>query len=290
MKRVLIVGASGFLGTQLLDVIGQKNCIGTYNQTPRPTLVKFDVRNGTLAALQAQTGARFSSIIFANGVTNIGACTQNPIETKAVNVQATIRLADEAASMGILPVYMSSDGVFDGYAPPYHDDATPTPPNEYGRQKADVEQWFKAHLSQHLIVRIPKLMGIGATASDQIIPLANDLIRGVPLRMAVDQIYCPTYVRDAAEAISQCLSKHVNGTINIANPIAMSRYAFAQAVLNAVMKYSPNVPARIEPCKLGDLPFSEPRSLDTTLICNRLTQLRIPPFKQVEELCSMILR
>ena len=96
--------------------------------------------------------------VIAAAIPGLAHCETYPEETWQCNVAGTLSLARQLAEMGIRPLWFSSDQVFDGTASPYADSDTPSPVNEYGQQKAEVEANFSdASRGTGLVVRLSKV-------------------------------------------------------------------------------------------------------------------------------------
>ncbi|WP_282073111.1 SDR family oxidoreductase, partial [Janibacter hoylei] len=67
-------------------------------------------------------------------------CADDPDTAWKLNVGSTEFLAKYCSEIGAQLVYISTDYVFDGSAPPYTTDDTPNPVNFYGRSKLAGEE------------------------------------------------------------------------------------------------------------------------------------------------------
>ena len=79
-------------------------------------------------------------VLCTAAVSNVELCEREPAAARAVNVDATLALAGAAREAGATFVFLSSEYVFDGEHGPYAEEAATSPINEYGRQKAEVEE------------------------------------------------------------------------------------------------------------------------------------------------------
>src|SRR5262249_35706274 len=91
--------------------------------------------------------AGYEYAVIAAAVTGLARCEQDPAYTRARNVDGTLELARQLSGEGVVPVFFSTDLVFDGRVGHYADEAPANPLNEYGAQKAEGEQ------------RLPELCG-----------------------------------------------------------------------------------------------------------------------------------
>ena len=101
----------------------------------------------------------FDAIIFCAGITEFDKCEKNKILTRKVNVENVINLASILECNCKHFVYLSSNAVFNGSNKyPSHNDIQ-SPINEYGRQKAEVENMLlKLYPSSITILRLTKVL------------------------------------------------------------------------------------------------------------------------------------
>jgi dTDP-4-dehydrorhamnose reductase len=113
-RSVLLLGASGLLGGALARTLGERVAARTHLAHALPGGARFDARSSSVAELLKGLAARPRVAVVLLGITNIDACAKDPAGTAAVNVQGVTRVIRELSALGILPVFTSSDAVFDG--------------------------------------------------------------------------------------------------------------------------------------------------------------------------------
>lgn len=139
-SRLVIVGASGLIGgalTRAAHAAG-RTVLGTALNHPKPGLIPFDMRSAPLAAAVPDLGAGDTVFLLAGYLSPV--CFANPAAARALNVDASWRLADAAATAGARLVFMSSDQVFDGETGGYIETATPRPITLFGGLKLEMER------------------------------------------------------------------------------------------------------------------------------------------------------
>lgn len=108
-------------------------------------------------------------------------CNIDPDGARALNVDATRRLAIVTASRNILLIYISTDYVFPGIEgqAPYEADAPTHPPNIYGQTKLDGERVTleqTANQSLGVILRVPVLYGKAEESSESAVNCLVDSV------------------------------------------------------------------------------------------------------------------
>jgi dTDP-4-dehydrorhamnose reductase len=267
-RSVLLLGASGLLGSALARTLGERVAARTYLAHVLPDSVRFDARNSSVADLLKGLGARPQAAVVLLGITNIDACAKDPVGTAAVNVQGVTRVIRELSALGILPVFTSSDAVFDGTHAWSTEEDEARPILTYGRQKLEVERFMARLESPWLAVRLPKLLEpvldgwIGDLAQDKVISCA------------VDQFFTPAAADDAARAIVALIDRGAHGLVHVAGPERLSRRELLHAVVEEYRKVS-EPKASIRECSLRDIKLAEPRPLDTSMRSAR----GVPPLR-----------
>jgi len=154
MTKVLVTGAGGMLGTDLLAVLAEDP---SFTVTPA-TRQDLDLTDPA-AVRDAVPG--HDAVINAAAWTDVdGAETQESLAT-AVNGAAVASLASACAASGSRLIHISTDYVLSGVATaPYPEDAEPAPVNAYGRSKLAGERAVLSLLPAHgYVVRTAWLYG-----------------------------------------------------------------------------------------------------------------------------------
>lgn len=189
-KRVLVTGATGILGHQVLDACPKDWVVKGVD------LVDFDLTNqdATRAALES---FRPSLVINCAAFTNVDGCETAFDEAYKVNGVATGILAKIASDLGAEILHVSTDYVFDGSkGSPYYEDDPVCPVSAYGRTKLAGETFVRANNPKHWIVRTQWLYGPhGKNFVDTILKVASERDQ---LEVVNDQIGSPTYAKDLA--------------------------------------------------------------------------------------------
>lgn len=169
MTRVLVTGASGFIGSALVAALAEKGIAvrGTYRSTlPRPCGVEA-VEVGDIGAKTDWRDelADVDAVVHLAGPAH--ARHAEPVLNAAI-VDATSVLAAQAAAAGVSRfIYMSSiKAVADRTTAPISEDAEPAPADAYGRAKLKAERAVLAHASlRPVLLRPPLVYGAKAKAN-----------------------------------------------------------------------------------------------------------------------------
>lgn len=267
----LLLGASGFLGPALVEAFGRGGAIATHCRHARPGSLYFDARETRVAHLLKGVPRRPDAAVIMLGITSIDDCARDPAGTAAVNVAGVIRVIDELRTLGIAPVFVSSDGVFDGSRALWREDDVPRPILEYGRQKRAVENYLSSLPPPWLIVRPPKLLDPKPNPRCMLSGWVKALGEGGRILCATDQYFTPAAAPDVARALALLVRERAQGLYHLGGPRRLSRRELLEAVIVEYRRHA-EPRAEIVDCSLRDIPVLEARPLDSSLDSSRFAQ------------------
>src|SRR5579863_6752586 len=228
-------------------------------------MVQFDATKERLVELLEQLPAEISHVFVPFGLVNPEQCARDPAGSAEINVASVIRVLDDALNAGLVPVFVSTDYVYDGRKLSPAEDEPQTPNTEYGRQKAAVERWLADRNEPWLITRLSKVVSGDTTTHSVLGQWVNDIRQGRPMRSATDQIFCPASVDDIAGAMIELAETGLNGIFHVAGPEPLSRYDLNVMLVDAIHAVDERIRATVARCSLRDIPFLEERPLNTSL-------------------------
>jgi dTDP-4-dehydrorhamnose reductase len=202
-RRVLVTGAAGMLGGELLRRIPSGvSAVGTdLASAPGVDAAGLDLCDpDALERAWSELGP-FDGAIHCAAYTAVDKAEEQPELARRVNVDATRALAEACARHGARLVAVSTDFVFDGAATrPYREDDPPRPLSVYGRTKLDGERAaLEALPGAAAIVRTQWLYGPrGKHFPRTIVGFAREKGR---LRVVDDPIGSPTSSLELAPAL-----------------------------------------------------------------------------------------
>jgi len=254
-RSIALLGASGLLGDALGRALGGRVAVRTYLNNPREGGRRFDARSSPVADLFADRP--FAAIVLL-GETRIDVCARDPAGTAATNVDGVIRVIRELSALGVLPVFTSSDAVFDGTRAWSTEEDPARPILTYGKHKLEVERVMASLESPWLAVRLPKLL------EPVLDGWIGDLAQNKVIDCAIDQFFTPAAAADAARAIVALIDQGARGLYHVAGTERLSRRELLQVVVEEYRKVSAPK-ASIRECSLRDIRLAEPRPLDTSM-------------------------
>lgn len=287
MRRIVLTGASGVLGTTLSnylreawDVTGLRY---RYSQS-ETYLDRLDVTDAR-AVTEYFLHNEFDACIHAAGNCDVDDCERRQDAAFATNVGGTLHVANMCRLRGIRLIYISSDHVFAGEPGMVYDEfSLPFPIQQYGRTKLAGEI-FAASVAGHLILRIPILYGPNGLNDKP--TFATKVLRDLLDKRLVfaddSQVRYPLLVDDLGPAIDYILRCDVTGVLHYAPRIGITKYAWAQLIADELGVDRELIRARREQ-------QDAPRPRDNRMVSRRTDLSLNPPMEIVDGVRAVVRR
>ena len=205
MKKILITGSSGFLGSRLAYYLKDKY------ELLLPTHGELNVsREEAVRAYMEEHHP--DAVIHCAALSNTWYCEQHPEESHRVNVQGTVRIAKACKLTDAKLVFMSSDQVYNGtpLLGALKEDDILQPVNVYGRHKFECEQRAQWNLPESVGLRLTWMYDLPTSSmklnSNILVNLHKAFAEGNPLKAATHEYRGVTYVWEVVKNIEKALS------------------------------------------------------------------------------------
>jgi len=286
MKKLLITGASGFLGWNICQLAAKKwETYGTVFshpiRIPNVSATRTDLTNyGGLRQLFEEVDP--DAVIHTAAASNTNFCQLNPLESRKINVETSVNIDGLCAERRVPFVFISTDLVFDGLEAPYRESDPPRPVNVYGEHKALAEEAILKSYPPATICRMPLMFGpSGPVAKSILQTLIQATERRQELHLFVDEFRTPISAHTAASGVLLALEK-VKGIIHLGGKERISRYDLGRLMADVL-----NLNAKLIPCSQDDIDMIAPRPPDVSLENNKAFALGFSPKSLAEELREM---
>jgi len=246
--RILVTGAGGMLGQDLVDVLSSGG-----DEVTAVTRSELDI---TDAAAVAAAVPGHDVVVNAAAWTDVDGAEEHEEAATRVNGLGPQLLAAACAAERAWLVHVSTDYVFDGTATePYPEDAPLAPASAYGRSKAAGETAVRALLPQaSYVVRTAWLYGEHGPNFVRTMT-ALEASRDT-LDVVDDQVGAPTWSREVALAVQRLLAADAPaGTYHATASGQTSWCGLARAVFEELGADT----ARVHPARTDKFPRPAPR-------------------------------
>jgi len=226
MKKILITGGAGQLGSELRDLYQGREDVETFF-VDREELALDDI-DGIIDGLRNYS----PDIIIHGGAYTAVDRAETEIETAdKVNHLASGEIAKYCKQYGAKLLAISTDYVFDGNSStPLDENTAVSPINVYGETKLKGEQAIQANLPDAIIIRTAWVYSAyGHNFVKTMIRLMGERDE---ISVIADQVGSPTYALDLAKAIVNIIDgkNWASGTYHFSNEGEISWYDFAVAI------------------------------------------------------------
>jgi dTDP-4-dehydrorhamnose reductase len=240
--RVLLTGASGFVGSNLAAVFAAR---GADLATPSHAELDLTDREATLRFAAA---AAPDAIVHAAILNDPAAMAADRRAAWDAYVGATRNVVDAANATGAHVVLVSTDWVFDGTQGPAAEDAPPNPVNQYGFLKAASELVLAERAQRGTVARVAGVQGVhrararAPRAQDHgfgylVASVVESLRAGQPFTVwagdAINMLATPTLATGAGELIWRAVERSAYGVLHCVGGEHADRVTLARRAAEA---------------------------------------------------------
>lgn len=287
MQKLLVTGASGFLGWHLCQIASPHwEVYGTsFTHSiaiPGTTIIPIDLTD-TAALKHLFASVQPDAVVHLAAHSSPNLCQTQPEASHRLNVTASVQLAELCADRTLPYVFTSSEMVFDGLHAPYRESDRVSPINRYGEQKALAEVAVLDRYPHAAICRMPLMFGaVPSTASSFLQPFIQALRTGQELKLFTDEFRTPVSGTTAAKGLLLALQT-VHGRLHLGGSERVSRYKFG--CLMADVFALPT--ATIRACRQQEVPMAAKRPPDLSLDSAQAFALGYAPLSLREALTGL---
>jgi len=273
--KVLLIGANGQLGTDLLKVF----------QAAGDTVVPvthdhLDVcSSAQISKAMAEAGP--DVVLNTAAYHRVDECEKEAALAFQVNGTAVMYLAQAAKAAGATLVHYSTDYVFGGYekGAPYDETDLPAPVNVYGTSKVAGEHLISAYADRYFAIRTCGVYGVAGSkgrGGNFVETMLKKATAGESIRVVDDQILTPTYTVDLALATRSLILTGRYGLYHVSSEGQCSWYEFARYIFECA-----GLEAKLSPVKSSEFasPVRRPANSVLSKAKLRAAGVSIPSWK-----------
>ncbi len=226
--RVLVLGARGMLGRELMKLYGRDRAVGWDRET-------FDFAR--LADVKADiTKIKPDAIINCVAYNDVNRAETERDKAFKINAESVGELGKLCRELDIPVVHFSTNYVFDGKKGEYSEVDEPHPLSAYGASKYEGEKLLRQNCSKYYLVRTSVIFGTrveGSESKESFVAFVLQKTKNhEPIFAYTDEIGSFTYAVDLARAAALLLEEQKPyGIYHIVNSGHGSRYELAEETL-----------------------------------------------------------
>ncbi len=202
MKKILVTGASGFVGSRFVARWRNEYSILA------PTHAELDITDYvSVSSYFVQNSP--DVVVHLAALSNTGYCEQNESESYRVNVEGAYNIARASAMCGAKMIFFSSDQVYNGNLESglLSEDVTVSPENVYGKHKLEAEERVLAFCPGVVVLRATWMYDKERegmyTHANFVTNISKAVKERTPLVFPVREYRGITWVREVVEFLPQ---------------------------------------------------------------------------------------
>lgn len=215
-------------------------------------------------------------VIHCAALSRTGACEQDPVRARLINVETTKYLADLARDVPF--IFLSTDQVFDGSKGQYVETDEVHPLNVYGQTKAEAEQMVLENPA-HSVVRIALTAGTSPTRDRSFVEdMVQTATKGATVTLFMDEFRCPITAGALARALWEVAAQQRPGLYHLGGCERLSRWEIGELLA----RWYPDLAPVIRPGSVADYQ-GPPRPPDLSMCSEKIQALlsfRLPGLRQ----------
>jgi len=275
--KILITGANGQLGTDLVKALGHFDLIPLTHAD-----IEITDENSVSEMFKRY---KPDTIVNTAAFVRVDDCETDPDKAFLVNGLGARNIAVAASQYGARLIHISTDYIFGGEAEPraipYTESDTPAPVNIYGKSKLAGEDFVRQLCRRHMIIRTSGLCGVAGSSGkggnfvETILRLGQERNE---ITVVTDQVFSPTFTGDLAGKIAQLIETGYYGTFHATNRGTCSWYEFAVEILRLA-----GLETRVIPVTSDEYPQKATRPGFSVLDNHRLRLLGMDDMRNWQE-------
>jgi dTDP-4-dehydrorhamnose reductase len=225
MSGVLVVGASGLVGSEVMRAAGPGVAHGVARRVGGLATEPMDLLDPS-AIERVVDRVQPETVVIASAWPWVDGCEQDPARSERENVQTVKNLVQVLGGRARI-VFFSTEHVFDGLAPAYSEDAPTHPLSVYARHKRDVEVLLLAR-GHSLVARTSYVFGWEKQRKNFMYRVIDASEQRTPLKVPTAQAGMPTWARWLAASALELSAGGHEGIVHLTGPDVLTKGEWAR--------------------------------------------------------------
>lgn len=287
-KKILILGASGFVGGHMWELLGPDRAIAATFSRDEGGTVHFDALTMELRDIVPSFDEIAHAMVFY-GETHPDRCANDPEWSEALNVESTKRVIDCLVEQGVPFTFTSSEFVFDGSQGKNTENSPTNPINLYGEQKLRVEKYIEETNGDWTVMRLGKVFEADGANAKLFSGWIEEIESGQKIRVADDQVFSPILVNDVVVGCLRAAKMGVRGLYHLCGTRPYGRDQLLTMLVEEMRNYNP-IDVIVEKCSIDDFDLPELRPKDCSMLPDKLVSATGLEITQIEDVCRDTVR
>ncbi|QLH05792.1 SDR family oxidoreductase [Nitrosopumilus ureiphilus] len=289
MKKILIIGGSGFVSTNLIKYIPENweifatyNCNSIKNQKIKS--FKINLIENPKEIISIIQKIKPDYIVDTVAFPSVDLCEENHLLADKLHIDVTKIISKISSKINSKLLFLSTDAVFEGQLnKKYLETDIAKPVNYYGYTKLKAEEIILLASKNNVVLRTAVIYGANDKSrfTNWILSYLREQKTVDPF---IDQHNSPTLVDDLSQAIIKILQNDISGLFHATGPTCVNRYDFA-LILAKEFGLDSNL---IKPVTSLEKKQVAPRPISTCLDSSKLEHSIDFNFKDLETGISFI--
>ena len=273
MKKILIIGGSGFVSTNLIKYLPENwEIFATYNsniiKSEKIKSFKINLLETPEKIIPIIQNIKPDYIIDTVAFPSVDFCEENHAIADKLHIHATKIISKISNEINSKLLFLSTDAVFEGQLnKKYIETEITNPVNYYGFTKLKAEKIVLASSKNNVVLRTAVIYGAGIQSrfTNWILSYLRDK---KPVDPFVDQFNSPTLVDDLSQVMLKILKNDISGLFHATGPTCVNRYDFA-VMLAKEFNLDSNL---VKPVTSSQKKQNAPRPISTCLNSSKLEE------------------
>lgn len=225
MTKILIVGASGYIGSELFKAAKNKFHVNGTSSRYQKDLIRLNLKEAEHFSYELI--ASDSVVVITAAISAPDVCTNDYSSAFEINVLGTATLIANVLERGSRVIFFSSDAVYGECSEICDERSPPKPLGEYARMKHEIETRFESN-SRFKSLRLSYVFSREDKFTKYLLKCANKKIEADIFHPFYRSV---VYLQDVIEGVIALIEnwdKHPQSIINFGGAETISRIKFAE--------------------------------------------------------------
>jgi len=284
MKKLLIIGGSGLVGSTLIEYAKTDYDIHFTINTNESSFddipfTKIDLMKNKSEILNLINDFKPDVVVHTAAHSSVDLCETDHKLANFLHIDVTKDITKLCHQINAKLIYFSTDAVFNGKMnKKYVENDTPHPINYYGKTKLDAEKIILNQSTKNVILRPSVIYGWHKKSR-----FTNWIIESLKNKITVDphvdQYNTPTLVDDLVKSILLIIEQDISGLFHSTGKTCVNRYELANIIAD-IFGFDNKL---IKPVTSNEKKQDAPRPKKTCLDSSKLEKLINYEFKNISE-------